>query len=1063
MSTRLWEALQLITGAFDGLELADWGVIVSLIVAPFALASAVLAGLPLWLQWRKQRLLEQHFGAEFFDAAMIERSTRYYVEPHCGDIDPTHEAELRRTFPVRERLFDAIDRFLSDEAPHKHCIILADSGMGKSSFVLNYYARNQNQKRSKRQRLAVVPLSARQALNHIKTIDHPQETVLFLDAFDEDTGAITDHEQRLYDLMGACERFKRVLITCRTQFFPSAQEIPEETGLIQVGPRGQGEPGGHIFWKLYLSPLDDNEVRLFLRRRYRWDHRMRQRAQDAVATIPLLSVRPMLLSYIPDVLASEQRITSAYDLYEVMVEKWIEREQPWVDADALRSFSEQLAVKLYAERQERGFERIPHAELQDLAAQWGIALKDWQLRGRSLLNRDAEGNYKFAHRSIMEYLALKRFLQGERPAQRLPLTDQMSMFLRDRLAPHIDLQQSYLAGVDLKAAGLQGVNLQDADLESANLQGADLQGAHLQRANLAQADLRDANLQGANLQGAVVSWEGLKNAIYDTRTRWPDGVDHLSPGVVEWDTHLPMEWTNGLGMVFVQIPAGTFLMGAAESATGAHASPSSEHAVWLLKPFYLGKYPVTRGQWEAVMGSNPSHFTGDPDRPVEQVSWEEAQAFLKALNQIEAGGCYRLPTEAQWEYACRSGSQGAYFFGDDEGSLADYAWCNANSDGRTHAVGQKAANPWNVHDMHGNVWEWVEDWYGPFSANAQVNPSGPESGSDRVLRGGSWSSDAVRCRSSIRGHGDPRGRGHGVGFRLARIDPLPSASFSLGGADENQRRDGLEFSQASANQAFRPFQVFQDPMADGESAPGLVYIPGGAFTIGDVEGNRRFDEQPAHEVMLGAFAMGRYPVTVAEYMRFVDSVGRHHPEWWQPGGERHLETGSDDLYRRIGASLADGLHPVVGVSWNDAAAYCEWLSEQTGKPYQLPTEAQWEYACRAGSSAAYCFGGNAGQLDDYAWHHGNTEAHLLPVGEKRPNVWGLYDMHGLVWEWVGDWYGPYSADARLNPSGPESGSTRVLRGGSWNDGAGNCRSSIRLRYAPGRRDRCVGFRLARQV
>lgn len=237
------------------MSLADKGVILAFFLAPFAVLGVVFAAWPLWSQWKKRRLLEKQFGSEFFAQQTINLSTRYYIPPHCSDIDPTQEAELRHTFPVRELLFDAIDRFLSDETPYRHCIVLADSGMGKTSFVLNYYARNQQRSASRRHRLAIVPLGIRNVLQRIEAITNQEATVLFLDAFDEDTEAIADHHQRLYRLMSACEKFKRVLITCRTQFFPTAQEIPEKTGLIEVGPRLPDQTSSLFFGSFICSLL----------------------------------------------------------------------------------------------------------------------------------------------------------------------------------------------------------------------------------------------------------------------------------------------------------------------------------------------------------------------------------------------------------------------------------------------------------------------------------------------------------------------------------------------------------------------------------------------------------------------------------------------------------------------------------------------------------------------------------------------------------------------------------------------------------------------------------------
>jgi formylglycine-generating enzyme required for sulfatase activity len=202
------------------------------------------------------------------------------------------------------------------------------------------------------------------------------------------------------------------------------------------------------------------------------------------------------------------------------------------------------------------------------------------------------------------------------------------------------------------------------------------------------------------------------------------------------------------------------------------------------------------------------------------------------------------------------------------------------------------------------------------------------------------------------------------------------------------------------------------------------------------------DEKPAHEVAVEAFSMGQYPVTFGEYDTFCEAPGRELPD--------------DEGWGR-------GTRPVIGVSWEDAVAYCEWLSRQTGASYRLPTEAEWEYACRAGGGASYCFGDDESGLGEYAWYAQNAGGQTHPVGEKRTNNWHLYDMHGNVWEWVQDWYADdyYERRPRENPTGPESGSNRVFRGGSWNPDADYCRSAFRNRTVPGYRVNALGIRLAR--
>ena len=221
---------------------------------------------------------------------------------------------------------------------------------------------------------------------------------------------------------------------------------------------------------------------------------------------------------------------------------------------------------------------------------------------------------------------------------------------------------------------------------------------------------------------------------------------------------------NSIGMEFVLIPAGEFLMG----SNNGLDSEKPVHRVRISKAFYLGKYEVTQGEWQAVMGNNPSRFRGAVNLPVEQVSWDEVQAFIRTLNEREGGARYRLPTEAEWEYAARAGSTTAYSFGDHPGQLGDYAWYGNNGGGQTHPVGQKKPNSWGLYDMYGNVWEWVQDWYGAYRADAVTDPSGPPSGSARVIRGGGWFPGAGDCRSAVRNFAGPGDRRGYLGFRLLR-------------------------------------------------------------------------------------------------------------------------------------------------------------------------------------------------------------------------------------------------------------------------------------------------------
>ena len=225
-------------------------------------------------------------------------------------------------------------------------------------------------------------------------------------------------------------------------------------------------------------------------------------------------------------------------------------------------------------------------------------------------------------------------------------------------------------------------------------------------------------------------------------------------------------WTNSIGMEFVKIPAGTFWMGSGDDDEDAFDDEKPRHEVELSHSFYLGKYPVTQEQWNSVMGGNPSYLKGTK-HPVERVSWDDVQAFIAKLNAKEGHGWYRLPTEAEWEYACQAGSSDRYCFGNDKKQLRAYAWYKDNSRNETHPVGQKKPNSWGLYDMYGNVWEWVQDRWGDYSSGFVRDPQGPYARLFRVLRGGCWDSDTRYCRGTTRGRRSSNNRDSSNGFRLA--------------------------------------------------------------------------------------------------------------------------------------------------------------------------------------------------------------------------------------------------------------------------------------------------------
>jgi len=625
------------------------------------------------------------------------------------------------------------------------------------------------------------------------------------------------------------------------------------------------------------------------------------------------------------------------------------------------------------------------------------------------------------------------------------------------------------------------------------------------------------------------------------------------------------------GPAMVWLPGGTFTMGQDDSP---YKDEKPAHPV-RVSAFSIGQYPVTFAEYDRFCEATgraqpPDQGWGRDRQPAINVSWDDAQAYCVWLSG-ETGETYRLATEAEWEYACRAGSQPRWSCGDEESRLGDYAWFSENSGSKAHPVGEKLPNAWHLYDMHGNVWEWCQDWWsaryyrdlvgsaartddrddrtapgphsGPYGDEehsaahslstgahsqfaavatsgvqqaASENPSGPESGSDRVFRGGSWLNDADYCRSARRLRFEPSSPVISLGFRLSRTGPWHSYPLTLVGAPPPKARAP---AVPAAQPRFAPYEVFRDPLEradrDGATpalaAPEMVYLPGGTFQMGDEQGDS--DKRPVHPVRVPAFAMGRTPVTWRDYLRFCEATDSHWPEWLEKGSQYHYAK------RGIGREALD--LPVVGIGWEDARAYCAWLSTRTGERYALPSEAQWEYACRAGTATRWCCDDDAGGLGDYAWFSENAGGRLHPVGQKRANAWGLYDMHGNCWEWCADWYAsgyyqqlaealratassaeqaasggrqPASGwrriarafgfganDAAVNasgnsaaasgvqqsasesPSGPETGSSRVIRGGCWSGPAGDCRSAYRDCDEPSSRHSDLGFRLSRTV
>ncbi len=485
---------------------------------------------------------------------------------------------------------------------------------------------------------------------------------------------------------------------------------------------------------------------------------------------------------------------------------------------------------------------------------------------------------------------------------------------------------------------------------------------------------------------------------------------------------------NPIGMEFSWIPPGSFVMGSpsTESQRGDNEGPQRQ--VTLRQGFWMGRYEVTREEYEAVMGygSNLGFKDCGNDCPIESVSWLDAKDFLKRLNEMNDGFVYSLPTEAEWEYAARAGTTTAFAFGDSLGpgqahiqtfSGFDEA-ISGQRNRRPKGVGRYNSNAWGLYDMHGNVWEWVEDVYqGNYAGLAADGSANTEKGdiSLRVFRGGSWDSLAGSARSAVRGRRDPSTRENYIGFRVV-ARPRPQAVGEI-----RRNSFGMEFS----------------------------WVPPGSFTMGSPseERDRGEDEGPQRVIDIKTgFWMGRHEVTQGQFKAVMGT---------QPS--RFDSCGADC--------------PVENVSWWDAQDFIKKLNERNdGFVYSLPSEAEWEYAARAGSKTVFAFGdalsSNQANFDGTRPYGSAPQGPNLDkttkVGSYEPNAWGLHDMHGNVWEWVEDvWRYAYEGlptDGSANTTAGESGN-RVLRGGSWGYGGATARSAERLFTTRNLRSDIFGFRV----
>jgi formylglycine-generating enzyme required for sulfatase activity len=550
--------------------------------------------------------------------------------------------------------------------------------------------------------------------------------------------------------------------------------------------------------------------------------------------------------------------------------------------------------------------------------------------------------------------------------------------------------------------------------------------------------------------------------------------------------------TGQAPIAMVQIPGGEFRMGSGDgqaahtimrllaSVIDPQANEKPSHLV-TLSPFALSKTEITLGQYIAITNVNPCTFEGGPNLPVEGVTWYDAALFCNALSRKEGldtvyaysaksmskdGFCvglsnlviryskkgYRLPTEAEWEYACRAKSTADYFWGADSAACGLYGWHSGNAAEKTHVVGGMRANALGLHDMCGNVLEWCNDVYGPYSDHPQTDPQGPPGDSARVVRGGSYAYPPVCFRAAFRQGADNAGRHSNLGFRIALGTPAPQPALAPKSYMLTHRIT-------------------------------MVSIPKGTVCRGSKNGP--VDERPEIFVEIPAFQMSRTEITNAQYG---DVMGAN-PSFFK---------GYD--------------YPVENVTWFDAVLFCNALSNKEKKDtaysyagitgtrgagctglrqlqfregkqgYRLPTEAEWEYACRGFSTAESWWESTSDTITktpsllyQCAVYKDNSRNAPRIAGSTIQNDYKLADMSGNVAEWCYDWYAYYTSKGWLDafgtivpartidPIGPpiaKVGAMRVIRGGSFEDGLSALRCSARASDSQEHACRTVGFRIA---
>ena len=667
----------------------------------------------------------------------------YYVVPNCQHHNPAdyHEDQQSRSY-LKASLHESLQAFLGGETlvrgnGSNQMFILADAGMGKTTLLLMLKMWHLFSFWPKGYDCLLLKLGD-ESLGKINQHEGKAKTVLLLDALDEDPLAHGRIDERLKELLEASRNYRQVLITCRTQFFPP-------TGVSPFGDPGRVTLGGYCCPMWFLSLFDDLQVEAYLRKRFpdpwhffisrRVDPR-RIKAQGILSSMKSLRFRPLLLAHVDDLLKAKERFTNSYEVFQALVRVWLLREIGKMEQQKLTPIPTEtelweacrlLAVYL----QILGKRELAVDALGELMRQLPAVrhLEKLDFGGRSLLNRNSQREYRFSHYSIQEFLVASAVCDGV-------LQDDLDrcLELTSGGKPKLTLQMLEFLQAKLPGDAL-GKNLAGLDIEVLN-----------------PAKLLDMAIKGLLKPESLVGL-GICSAL-------PAG---------------------GSGPEMVIVPAGSFWMGSKKGEKDAQTTEFPRHQVTIAQPFAISRYPVTFDDYDRFCAATSRIKPSDQDwgrgsRPVINVTWHDAQDYCAWLS-AETGQHYRLPTEAEWEYAARAGTDTAYWWGDEIGvNRANCADSGSEWSGKqTSPVGSFPANPFGLCDTSGNVWEWVQDRWHDTYQGAPIDGSAWEDGSNksRVVRGGSWVNRAggVRCAARFRSH--PVNRNGNMGFRLVLGGVLP--------------------------------------------------------------------------------------------------------------------------------------------------------------------------------------------------------------------------------------------------------------------------------------------------